>query len=66
MTEHIDIFPTICDLAGTPIPAVLQGKNLKPLMQRASTQSKGLRTQGFSQRAKLNQLKAQGLQAQDP
>jgi arylsulfatase A-like enzyme len=32
MTEHIDIFPTICALTGTPIPTVLQGKNLKPLM----------------------------------
>jgi arylsulfatase A-like enzyme len=33
MTEHLDVFPSICDLAGLKIPAVLQGKSLKPLME---------------------------------
>lgn len=32
LTEHLDIFPTICDLAGLSIPSHLQGKSLKPLM----------------------------------
>ena len=32
VTEHLDIFPTICDLAGVAIPRHLQGKSLKPLM----------------------------------
>jgi arylsulfatase A-like enzyme len=32
VTEHLDIFPTICDLAGVAVPAHLQGKSLKPLM----------------------------------
>jgi arylsulfatase A-like enzyme len=31
-SEHVDVFPTICDLAGVPIPAQLQGKSLKPVM----------------------------------
>ena len=33
LTEHIDIFPTICDLAGVSIPAILDGKSLLPLMK---------------------------------
>lgn len=32
VTEHLDIFPTICELAGLTVPAHLQGKSLKPLM----------------------------------
>jgi arylsulfatase A-like enzyme len=31
-SEHVDIFPTLCDLAGITIPTQLQGKSLKPLM----------------------------------
>ncbi len=31
-TEHIDIFPTLCNLAALPIPAQLEGKSLKPIM----------------------------------
>ena len=27
-----DLFPTICDLTGTPIPAVVEGKSLMPLL----------------------------------
>ena len=33
LTEHVDIFPTICDLAGVAIPTQLQGKSLEPLME---------------------------------
>ena len=32
LSEHLDIFPTICDLAGVAVPAHLQGKSLKPVM----------------------------------
>jgi arylsulfatase A-like enzyme len=32
LTEFVDVFPTICDLAGVPIPSKLDGKSLKPLM----------------------------------
>lgn len=32
-TEHIDIFPTLCDLAGVRIPDMLDGKSLVPLMK---------------------------------
>ncbi len=33
MTEHIDIFPTVCDLAGVKVPEVLDGKSLKSIMK---------------------------------
>jgi len=32
LTEFVDVFPTICDLAGIAIPNNLDGKSLKPLM----------------------------------
>ncbi len=32
-SEHIDIFPTLCELAGLNIPSVLDGKSLVPLMK---------------------------------
>jgi arylsulfatase A-like enzyme len=35
-TEHVDVFPTLCDLAGVPILSTLQGKSLKPVMQNPS------------------------------
>ncbi len=33
LSEHLDIFPTICDLASVPVPTHLHGKSLKPLME---------------------------------
>ncbi len=36
-SEHIDIFPTICELAGLNIPSVLDGKSLVPLMKNPTT-----------------------------
>ena len=37
LSEHVDVFPTICDLANLPIPTQLQGKSLKPVMQNKAT-----------------------------
>jgi arylsulfatase A-like enzyme len=33
MVEYVDIFPTLCDLAGLDQPAQLEGKSLLPLME---------------------------------
>ncbi|WP_273444710.1 sulfatase [Neolewinella agarilytica] len=33
MVEYVDIFPTLCDLAGLEKPEQLQGKSLLPLME---------------------------------
>jgi arylsulfatase A-like enzyme len=40
LSEHVDIFPTVCDLAGLPIPAVLDGKSLRPLMKNPTASVK--------------------------
>jgi arylsulfatase A-like enzyme len=39
-SEHIDIFPTICDLAGVTIPSTLDGKSLVPLMKNPAASVK--------------------------
>lgn len=33
ISEHVDVFPTLCELAGVPMPGQLQGKSLVPLMK---------------------------------
>ena len=40
LTEFVDVFPTICDLAGVAIPKNLDGKSLKPLMLNNKTKGK--------------------------
>jgi len=39
-TEHIDIFPTLCDLAGVNIPSILDGKSLVPIMKNPAASVK--------------------------
>ncbi len=33
LSEHVDVFPTLCELAGVPVPAYLAGKSLVPVMK---------------------------------
>lgn len=40
LTEHVDIFPTLCELAGVNIPSSLDGKSLVPLMKNPATSVK--------------------------
>ena len=40
LTEFVDVFPTICDLAGVATPKNLDGKSLKPLMLKNTAQVK--------------------------
>lgn len=39
-TEFVDVFPTLCDLAGVKIPNMADGKSLKPLMNKTATSVK--------------------------
>lgn len=41
-TEFIDIFPTLCDLAGLKIPNGLEGVTLRPILDDADTSVKSL------------------------
>ena len=40
MTEFVDIFPTLCDLANVPVPTHLDGKSLVSVMKKPDTQVK--------------------------
>jgi iduronate 2-sulfatase len=40
MTEYIDIYPTLCDLAGLPKPTHLQGLSLMPVLKDPSASIK--------------------------
>lgn len=37
--ELVDIFPTLCDLAGLPIPTHLQGQSLMPIIQNPALET---------------------------
>ena len=37
LAEHVDVFPTICDLVGTDAPADLPGSSLVPLLHHETT-----------------------------
>lgn len=36
MVELVDVMPTICEAAGLPIPATVQGRSLMPILENAS------------------------------
>ena len=36
LVEYVDIYPTLCDLAGLPLPKHLEGLSFKPLMENPS------------------------------
>ncbi len=40
LVEYVDIYPTLCDLAGLPKPKHLQGKSMRPLLEDVHAQHK--------------------------
>lgn len=48
LTESVDIYPTLLDLAGYPIPTRLEGFSLRPLLEKPSA-GEGWKQAAFSQ-----------------
>ena len=60
LSEHLDIFPTICDLAGLSIPKHLQGKSLKPVMQNNSSSVKDFSVSQYPRKLNKEDAKTAG------
>ena len=59
-SEHVDIFPTICDLAGSPIPANLDGKSLTPIMKNNKASVKAFSVSQYPRKLKKEEMKKLG------
>ena len=60
ISEHLDIFPTICDLASLPVPVHLQGKSLKPLMADKKSSVKEYAVSQYPRSLSKEELKKSG------
>jgi iduronate 2-sulfatase len=57
LTELVDLFPTICDLTGNPIPKTLHGVSLKPVIDNPGSKWKeGVFSQYFKNKPKVGKV----------
>jgi arylsulfatase A-like enzyme len=59
-TEFVDIFPTLCDLAGVKIPETLDGKSLKPLMNKTTKSVKDFSISQYPRSGTKSETERQG------
>jgi iduronate 2-sulfatase len=59
-TEHVDIFPTICNLAAVPVPTQLDGKSLKPVMQNKKATVKEFSVSQYPRKLSKDEMKKLG------
>lgn len=57
-TEHLDIFPTLCQLAGLPVPKDLDGVSLTPVMRNNKVSVKEFAMSQYPRRLKMRKLKS--------
>jgi arylsulfatase A-like enzyme len=60
VTEHLDVFPTLCDLAKIKIPENLQGKSLKPIMNNKKSMVKAYAVSQYPRKLKALEVKKLG------
>jgi arylsulfatase A-like enzyme len=60
LSEHLDVFPTICDLANLPIPAQLEGNSLKPVMKNKTASVKEFSMSQYPRKLKGDEAKKLG------
>ena len=60
LTEFVDVFPTICDLANVAIPKQLDGKSLKPLMKNTKTVVKDFSVSQYPRKLKKAEMIKKG------
>lgn len=61
LSEHVDIFPTICNLASLSIPEVLDGKSLLPLMKSKENSVKEFVVSQYPRKIKKEDVQKLGL-----
>jgi arylsulfatase A-like enzyme len=60
LSEHLDIFPTICNLAGVPIPSQLEGISLKPVLQNKKATVKDFSVSQYPRKLQKEEVKKMG------
>lgn len=63
MSEVVDIFPTLCDLTGIPVPQKLDGMSLAPVMRNPETKVKEYSISQYPRSEKSTKLKEAGWQS---
>jgi arylsulfatase A-like enzyme len=59
-SEFVDVFPTICDLAGVKIPDEVDGKSLKPLMNKSAKSVKDFSVSQYPRSGTKSETERQG------
>ena len=65
LTEFVDVFPTICNLAGVAIPKNLDGKSLKPLMLKNTASVKEFSVSQYPRKLKKVEMTRLGYKKAD-
>jgi arylsulfatase A-like enzyme len=60
LSEFVDVFPTICDLAGVKIPNGVDGKSLKPLMDKSAQSVKDFSISQYPRSGTKSETERQG------
>ncbi len=64
-TEFVDIFPTLCELAGITTPRNIDGKSLVPIMNDVSSKVKNYSVSQFSRQDNKNKLEGYTLRTEN-